>query len=245
MIQPCNFRFSKPKNGIFVPTIGCIGSGKSVFTTILGEVIKDQEGQCQCFYEPAAKEDGEASVFLPDFYKDQKRWGFTVQVEMLTKRFAQHKHAQALCYDGVSCVADSVIWSDGVFVNLLEKEGKINHNEADLYYRLFGEMCESLVYPSAIIYLSITPEKALERINKRMTEKAGRAMESGIPLSYLQGLISEYNELTAYLSRFCFVTKLDWNEDRTLDDIKSEAQRVYGVIKANSKVSPIGCQIGV
>lgn len=247
-MSPCNFRFSKVNNGFFIPVIGAIATGKSCFTTALGEVIREEEGECKCFYEPAAKEDGEASVFLPRFYDPnggQERWGFTVQVEMLTRRFKQHKLAQALSRDGVSSVADSAIWSDGVFVNLLEKDGKMDHDEADLYYDLFAEMCGSLMYPTAIIYLSVTPEKALERLNKRMSEKEGRKMESNIPLSYLAGLIGEYNELVTHLRGFCHVLTIDWMQDKTPDQIKDSARDIFHTIKDLRQRCPIGCQIGL
>ncbi len=245
-MSPCNFRFSKPKNGLFIPVIGAIATGKSSFTKALGEVIREESGECRCFYEPAAKEDGEASVFMPLFYKDQQRWGFTVQVEMLTKRLKQHKLAQTLSRDGISSVADSAIWSDGVFVNLLEKDGKMTHDEANLYYDLFAEMtCGNLSYPTAIIYLSVTPEKALERLNKRMTEKAGRKMEANIPISYLAGLIAEYNELVSHLRNFCHVLTVDWMQDRTPIEIKESAREILHTIKELRKNCPIGCQIGL
>lgn len=241
----CNFRFTKQQNGFYIACIGCIASGKSSFTEILGDVIKKERGECYCLYEPAAKEDGEESVFLPSFYQDQKRWAFTVQVEMLTKRVAQHKMAQSLAFNGISSVSDSLWESDGVFVNLLEKEGKLIKEEADLYYRLFSELSEGLLYPSAVIYLSVKPEKALERLNKRISEKAGRKMESDIPLFYLQGLISEYNELISYIKNFCHVITLDWNKDRTKDEIKMEASKIWEFIKTLKQNCPIGSQLGI
>lgn len=241
----CNFRFSKPTNGSFIPIIGCIASGKSKFTSILGEVIREDQGECKCFYEPAAKEDGEASDFLPYFYKDQERWAFAVQVEMLTKRVSQHKMAQHLSFNGISSVADSTVFSDSVFVNLLERQGKLKKEEADLYYRLFSELMESILYPTAIIHLAVTPEVALHRLNKRMSEKEGRVMESSIPISYLQGLISEYNELVSYLKNFCHVITLNWNDDRSDDQIKMIAEGVWSSIKTMKETMPIGCQLGI
>ena len=241
----CNFRFSKPSEGAFIPIIGCIASGKSKFTSILGEVIREDLGECHCFYEPAAKEDGEASEFLPLFYKDQERWALAVQIEMLTKRVAQHKMAQGLSFNGISSVADSTVFSDSVFVNLLERQGKLIKAEADLYYRLFSELLESILYPTAIIHLAVTPEVALSRLNRRMSEKEGRAMESGIPISYLQGLIAEYNELVSYLKNFCHVVTLDWNMDRTDGEIKKVAEGVWSSIKTMRETMPIGCQLGI
>lgn len=242
----CNFRFHKERNGAFVATIGAIGVGKSVFTRVLGEVIRQDEGACRCFYEPASSDDeGGASVFLPKFYNDQKRWAFAVQVEMLTRRLSQHKLAQALSFEGVSSVADSLWMSDGVFVNMLEKSGSLERDEADLYYRLFSEMSEGLLYPTAVIYLTAKPATAHARLTKRMSEKAGRSMECGISLEYLSGLISEYNELTAYLKQFCHVIVLDWDADRTESEIFQEAKKTWEVVKTLRRVCPIGAQLGI
>lgn len=226
-------RLVKQQKGFFITVIGCIGCGKSVFTKNLGGVIQKNYGECRCFFEPAAKEDGEASVFLPLFYNDQKRWSFAVQIEMLTKRFSQHRLAQNMSFEGISSVADSMFWSDCVFVNLLEKQGNMTHDEANLYYKLFSEMRVGLVYPSAVIYLSVTPEISLKRINKRISEKEGRSMESGISIDYLQGLISEYDKLQMYLKNFCNVITLDWNDDKTEEQIYKEAEKIFEKIRNN------------
>lgn len=237
-----NFRLSRPRTGFHIPIIGCIASGKSSFCHALAHTIeKDTCAKCREFLEPAAKEDGYASVFLPKFYADPKRWSFATQIEMLTVRRKQTRLAQTLAFNGENSVADSSVWSDSVFVNLLQKMNQITDEEADLYFELFHQMSEDFLYPQAFVYLAVSPETAKRRLDKRLTEKEGRKMESDISLGYLAGLIAEYNELCSNLSRFSHVIRLDWNEDRTVEQIETESFRVWSQVKMLTKDCPIPC----
>lgn len=226
--------------------LGCIGVGKSSLCHALARAIEKDTGKpCRELLEPAAIEDGVKSVFLERFYKDEPRWAFTVQVEMLCFRRKQIRLAQNLAFNGECSVADNSYFGDSCFVTLLEKEGKLSHDEADLYFELFHQMSEDVMYPQAFVYLDVNPATALERINKRMSEKAGRSMESGIATSYLEGLIGEYNELVGNLSRFSHVVRLDWNPPRTRERLDEEAGDLWSYIKKLRDTSPIPCQIGL
>lgn len=241
-----NFRLHRPQTGFYIPCMGCIGSGKSELCHALAKVIYEDTGKpCRELLEPAATEDGIKSKFLDLFYSDEKRWGFTVQVEMLCFRRKQTRLAQLLSFNGENSVSDSAYESDSVFVSMLEKQGKMTHDEADMYFELFHQMSEDVMYPQAFIYLDVTPETALRRINKRMSEKAGRAMESGISRQYLSDLIAEYNELLGNLSRFSHIIRVDWNADKTTDEIRQEAKKFWEHIKTLHSINPIPCQIGL
>ena len=241
-----NFRLQKPRAGFYIPIIGCIASGKSSLCHALARSISEDTGKpCREFLEPAATEDGMASKFLPLFYNDPPRWAFAVQVEMLTTRRKQTRLAQLLSYNGEHSVSDSAYEADSVFVSLLEKRGEISHAEADLYFELFHQMSEDVLYPQAFVYLSVNPDTAKKRLDRRMSEKAGRVMESGIKLDYLTGLINEYDQLTANLSRFSHVIKLDWNSDKTPEEIEVAAKNLWYLIKSTEHTSPIPCQLGL
>ncbi len=246
MINP-TYRYVKPMTGCYIPTMACIASGKSVFTRALGEAIEQDTGKhCYKFFEPCSDdEEGGSSRFLPLFYKNMKRWGFTVQIEMLLKRRKQSRFARILALQGDNSVADSDIRSDGVFVNMLQKDGMITQEEADLYYELFQDFCEPELYPTAIVYLDCTPETCLRRLNKRMSEVAGRNMESDISISYLRNLISEYKELISNMSRFCHIIRLPWDEDKTQEQINDEARKVWEQVKFLREKYPIPCQLGL
>lgn len=241
-----NFRLSRPQTGFYIPCMGCIGSGKSELCHALARVITRDTGKpCRELLEPAATEDGVKSRFLERFYADEERWGFTVQVEMLTVRRKQTRLAQLLAFNGENTVSDSAYESDSVFVSMLERQGKMTKDEADMYFELFHQMSEDVMYPQAFIYLDVTPETAKKRIDKRMSEKTGRLMESDISLTYLSDLIREYNELLGNLSRFSHIVRVDWNDDKTPRQIEEAAENLWAHIKMLRETNPIPCQIGL
>ena len=125
----------------------------------------------------------------------------------------------------------------------MEKSGDLSKDEADCYFELFHNMSREIMYPQVFVYLHVSPEKAIVRLNKRMSEKAGRACESSIPVSYMSDLIAEYHELTSNLSRFSHVITLDWDEDRTPEQILGAARGLWEQIKAMRENMTIPCQI--
>lgn len=235
-----NFRYDVSATGAMVCILGLIGSGKSSFTKALAGAIRDDVGECTELYEPASK----TNPYLADYYKSPERWGFSIQVFLLNRRLEQHRYAQALSLAGKASVADSSIFSDSCFVSLLEKSGTITHREADTYFELFRNMSRELLYPSAFIFLDVRPETALKRIARRMSEKASRACEAGIPVEYLKRLQAEYNELLGGLGRFSHVLRLDWNAELDETALALEAAKIWRQVKG-LRSCPIPCQMGV
>lgn len=240
-----NFRSVAYPSGIHIPVIGCISAGKTSFCKALARVIEeDTHKACRTMFEPATEDDeGDHNPFLALYYKDIPRWAFTIQIYLLNKRLEQTRLAQALAMAGENSVADSSIWSDSIFVNKLEKSGDLSKAEADCYFELFHNMSREIMYPQVFVYLHVSPEKAIIRLNKRMSEKAGRACESSIPVSYMSNLIAEYHELTSNLSRFSHVITLDWDEDKTPEQILDAARGLWEQIKAMRETMTIPCQI--
>lgn len=235
-----NFR-SEHHNGAMLSVLGLIGSGKSSLTRILSKIIRDETGFCEELYEPASK----TNPYLADYYRDPSRWGFSIQVYLLNRRLEQHRYAQAMALAGKCSVADSAIHADSCFVSMLEKDGTISKREAETYFDLFRNMSRELLYPTAFIYLDVSPEKALERVAKRISQKESRKCEAGIPVDYMQRLRAEYMELLSSLSRFAHVIRVDWNDDRSDEEIEVEAQSLWTQIKLLRDSMPIPCQIGV
>lgn len=242
-----NFRPVSYPSGIHIPVIGCISAGKTSFCKALAKAISADTGKpCRTMFEPATEDDeGDRNPFLSLYYKDMPRWAFTIQIFLLNKRLEQTRLAQAMSMAGENSVADSSIWSDSIFVSKLEKSGDLTKDEADCYFELFHNMSREILYPQVFVYLHVSPEKAIERLNKRMSEKVGRSCESSIPVSYMSELIEEYHELTSNLSRFSHVITLEWDEDRTPHQIEQVAQDLWVQIKAMRKTMTIPCQISL
>ena len=242
-----NFRPVSYPSGMHIPVIGCISAGKTSFCKALSKVIEQDTGKpCRTMFEPATEDDeGDCNPFLPLYYKDIPRWAFTIQIFLLNKRLEQTRLAQSLAMAGENSVADSSLWSDSIFVSKLEKSGDMTKDEANCYYELFHNMSREIMYPQVFVYLHVSPEKSIQRLNKRMTEKSGRACESKIPVSYMADLIAEYHELTSNLSRFSHVITLDWDKDRTPAEIEEAARDLWIQVKAMRSNMTIPCQISL
>ena len=229
------------RTGCFINVLGLIGSGKSALTAALQDVIKEETGNCRAIFEPASK----TNPYLADYYKAPQRWGFTIQVFLLNRRLEQARLAQSVCLAGENVVGDSSIFSDSVFVSMLEKTGVMDKRDADTYFELFQNMARDLMYPTAVLYLDVPVEVSLERIAKRMTEKEGRKCEAGIDPNYLRGLQVEYEQLLTGLQRYTHVIRLDWSGDKSKDEIRLAAQKLYHDVLELRRIEPIRCFIGL
>ena len=130
-----------PESPFYVSVAGNIGVGKSMITTMIGEVLG-----WRMYYEPVIN-----NPYLDDYYKDMKRWSFHLQVYFLSKRFEVQK--EILDHPG-SAVQDRTIYEDAeIFAAALKQ--------------IFRNMSAFLTPPDLIIYLSCRPETAMNRIRKR------------------------------------------------------------------------------
>lgn len=227
--------------GVFINVLGLIGSGKSELTKHLVDVIQAETGNCMGIFEPASK----TNPYLADYYQSPERWGFTIQVFLLNRRLEQCRLAQSLCLSGENCVADSSIFSDSVFVNMLEKSGTMDKRDANTYFELFQNMSRDLMYPTAVLYLDVPIDVALHRISKRMSEKEGRKCEAGIDPSYLHSLQVEYEQLLTGLQRYTHVIRIDWSQDKTQSEIREAAKTLYHDVLSLRRIEPIRCFIGL
>jgi deoxyadenosine kinase len=202
--------------GLHICVLGIIGSGKTTTTKHLHDVIVKNEGRCEELMEPV-----EDNPILPLYYKDPNRYAFSMQIKMLTRRFAQQKLAQDYTKNGISCVQDSSVFGDSCFVEMLRGD-KIPDVEVDVYSELFTEMAEYMMYPSAVVFLKCAPEIALNRIKHR-----GRECEAGIPIDYLRSLDEQLNRLSESMKRFTHVIELDVNADMNEEQLQQEAHELY------------------
>ena len=104
--------------GYHVCVLGTIGAGKTTWSHALREVIEKNEGKCEGLLEPV-----EENPLLPLYYKDPNRYAFSMQVNMLNRRFEQQLLAQNLSFMGISSVQDSSMFGDSCFVEMLHDDG--------------------------------------------------------------------------------------------------------------------------
>ena len=71
-----------------------------------------------------------------------------------------------------------------------------------------------LVYPDLVIYLRVSPEVSIQRIQER-----GRQAENGITLDYMEKLHSGYENFAEEMNRYTRVLTLEWNQYQDTDEV--------------------------
>jgi deoxyadenosine/deoxycytidine kinase len=205
---------AEPKPVIWIE--GIIGCGKTTLTKTIS-----RELNYRAIYEPVNLE------LLEMFYKDQDRWAFAMQIDLLHRRYALQKLGSFESLTGKGVVIDRGLPGDRVFAKMLYKSGKMDRIEWAIYERAYSVMTNSLIPPSIIIFMDVTPGISRERIRNR-----DRKAERGdlVPLEYLQELERGYLELLSEIesaypawSRGMKVVRLPFNteEESTLSTKKA------------------------
>lgn len=156
---------------------GNMGSGKSTLVEFLSHTYGAQP-----FYEP-----NEANPYLPDFYKDMKRWAFHSQLYFLSNKFRLHQELDQT--PGV-VVLDRTIYEDAeIFATALMEMRKIDRRDWQTYREFYQVILNSIRPPDLMIYLRCSMRTLRKRIRMR-----GREMEQDIPLSYFKRLERLYED---------------------------------------------------
>ena len=155
----------------FIAIAGNVGSGKSSLLDFLTSTY-----DVSPFYEP-----NDDNPYLPDFYKDMKRWAFQSQLFFLSNKFRIHQEADRTA--GV-VIQDRTIFEDAeVFATALHQMRKIDKRDWQTYWSFYQTILEAIQPPDLMIYLRCPMRTLRQRIRIR-----GRKMEQDIPLSYLKRL---------------------------------------------------------
>lgn len=154
---------------------GQIGVGK----TTLGEVL-EEELELPLFKELTNPYTHE---MLDRFYRDKKRWAFTLQVHFLNERFRKIKEI----FENGGGLLDRSIFGDRIFAEVLHEDGDMEDFEFHTYRTLLENMLEHAQAPRLLIYLDCSVDTALDRIRKR-----NRGIESTIPRDYLARINERY-----------------------------------------------------
>ncbi len=194
---------------LFIGIAGLIGAGKSTLATALGRHLG-----LPVYYEPVAD-----NAYLADFYRDTARYAFATQIYLLNRRFQQH---QEIIWRGGGAVQDRTIYEDAVFAKMLVDIGLMEERDYRTYLDLFRHMSNFMCRPHVIIYLDVSPERSMERIQER-----SRDVESGISLDYLKALHGEYERFVADISRTIPVIRVNWDQFRDAEEMAEVIEREY------------------
>ena len=137
---------------------GMIGAGKTTYTEALSERLGTLP-----FYESV-----DDNPVLDRFYNNPKKWGFSLQIFFLNKRFKSIK--EALTND--NNVLDRSIYEDALFTEINFKQGNIDKVNMEIYNDLLDNMMDELKgmpkkRPDLLIYLHGSFETILSHIKKR------------------------------------------------------------------------------
>ena len=173
---------SANNTGRTIAIAGNIGTGKSSLVEFLTRTYGIQP-----FYEP-----NDENPYLPDFYKDMKRWAFHSQLYFLSNKFRMHQQLEQM--SGV-VVLDRTIYEDAeIFATALHKMRKFTGRDWDTYKGFYEVILDAIRPPELMIYLRCSMRTLRKRIRLR-----GRRMEQDIPFSYLKRLEGLYeNWLNSY-----------------------------------------------
>jgi deoxyadenosine/deoxycytidine kinase len=180
---------------VFVAMAGNIGAGK----TTAAKMISQKFG-FELFDEPVVD-----NRFLADYYKDMKRWSFTLQLEFLMKRVQHHELIHKV---PKSCIQDRTLYEDPeVFAKYLHGLGHLGNNELDLYFEYFERLTRGLHHPEKVICFVVPDVQTL----RRRIEERGRAEEKSMSPSFLAGLNAYYTAFPVILREKykCDVLSLD------------------------------------
>ena len=179
---------------------GPIGVGKSTLAELLARKLNAR----------LILENPESNPFLPDFYKDRRRFAFQTQIFFLMSRYAQQQHFAHEDLFTQCTLSDYIFAKDSLFARL-----NLSDNELVLYEKVASNLEKNVAIPDMVIYLTATVDTLIQRIRRRQ-----RSFEKGFDKSYLEDLCEIYgNFFFNYNDAPLLVVKTD-NVDFGIDGDK-------------------------
>jgi deoxyguanosine kinase len=157
----------------YIAIEGPIGVGKSSLTRKLAEGT----GAKMILEEP------ESNLFLPQFYKDRKKYSLQTQILFLVNRYLQQKKLVQQDLFSKRVVCDYLFSKDRIFAAL-----NLNKEDLFLYEKIYSLLDTELPKPDLVIFLQASQNVLLKHIKKR-----GIGYEKNIDQDYLIDLMDAYN----------------------------------------------------
>lgn len=179
---------------------GNIGAGKTTLATKISE-----DFNAKLILERFAE-----NPFLPNFYQDQARYAFPLEMSFLADRYQQFTEDTSQ----LDLFKSFMVSDYDIFKSLIFAKVTLQQNEFDLYRRVFNFMYKEVKKPKVYVYLYQTTERLLQQIKLR-----GRDYEQNIELAYLEKINRGYfdflktypkeNQLIIDVSELDFVKNQD------------------------------------
>ncbi|MFJ1261142.1 2-amino-4-hydroxy-6-hydroxymethyldihydropteridine diphosphokinase [Capnocytophaga canis] len=167
-------RFNSPfANYNYIAIEGNIGAGK---TTLATKIAED-------FNAKLILERFSDNPFLPKFYENPKRYGFTLEMSFLTERY-QAVSEKLMQLD---LFKQFVVSDYDIFKSLIFSKVTLTEDEFILYRKLFYILHNQIIKPDLYVYLYQNTDRLIENIAKR-----GRSYEKNISSDYLKRIQEEY-----------------------------------------------------
>lgn len=128
-----------------------------------------------------------AQRMLDRFYADQARWSAIIQVMFLNDRFRDLKQIER---SGNLAILDRSIYGDEIFAKTIHDRGQMTTDEFTIYRHLLYNMLEHIAVPHVLIYVNVSVDTAMERIQKRARSTEGDL----IPRDYMEDLHRNYTQ---------------------------------------------------
>jgi deoxyadenosine/deoxycytidine kinase len=157
----------------YVAIEGAIGAGKTSLAKLLAQKMDAK----------LILEETEENPFLPDFYKDKRRYAFQIQLFFLLSRHKQQQELFAMDLFHKKVVSDYFFGKDRIFASV-----NLDEREFLLYEKLLSMLEKDIPKPDLVIYLQSSSEVLLKRIKER-----GRSFEKEMDLDYIRALNEAYN----------------------------------------------------
>ena len=207
---------------------GNIGSGKSTLVDILKNYspsIKLAHFEIVYLEEPVDewhKIKNENGVgILEKFYGNPKKWAFSFQMMAYISRIAILK----------IIISERSVYTDkNVFAKMLYDEKNISEIDYQIYQTWFDEFVKDLRI-SGLIYVNTSPEKCLERVNKR-----NRQGET-IPIEYLTKCGNYHNKwIETHPNVLTLNGNIDFNEKQTSTILEKWVNNIFKFIDNTESV---------
>jgi deoxyadenosine/deoxycytidine kinase len=156
---------------------GVVGAGKST----LAQKISDKMG-IPIYHE---LQNETTLNLLQEFYRDKKRWSFTLQIHFLNERFRMIKEI----HRNGGGILDRSIFGDRIFASMLNEDGWMTDDEFYTYSNLLDNMLQHAKNPDLLVYIDCDLSTAMDRIKIR-----GREMEQEVDEVYWKRLNEKYTD---------------------------------------------------
>ncbi len=162
-------------SGLYIAVEGPIGVGKTSLARILAVELNAE----------VVLEDAQANPFLPDFYRNPRRYALQTQLCFLVERHRQQAELKQIDLFHQRLVIDYIFEKDAVFAHLT-----LDDRELDLYNRIAERLKSDVPTPDMVIYLQSNPQRLMTNIRIRDI-----SYERSIDERYLEALCEGYNRL--------------------------------------------------